>query len=466
MPFEVIQFVDSISATATVRLSLSDGPWRVLFEGTNVSPPSLRRAISNTLLTDGSLIPAAAYDNREVVLRLQIKVAGALASALEVQRLRKELDRVTNILRWQPDAALAPVYFKTFRAPDTIDAIDHGINVHSFSITIPAEPFSYGHKENISAAVVSNDPNAANGRYFDVTGIKGDVETPLRLSITGSAVASRQPLFAVRRRGTVSAMPFLLQAESMTQGTDTSVAAPTDATGGGASPSGAASNTSVTTFATNTMTPARLSTTAFPSSPSVDVRGTYRVFARVRAPSVSSWSIQLEHGIRAIRNTAKTATTSSNVFSMVDLGLVQIPEGVDPSTDGPGGLPLSVVGIPMKIYAQRLTGTGNLVWDYFLTVPADDSFLIASFGSTSPTSYVVDGTSKSLYALDASGRIADIAQTGFVGLGWPAVSPGVTNRIVYINDTTPNPTTSDPVATTVTINGSYWPRYLAVGTGS
>jgi hypothetical protein len=414
------------------------------------------------LLSDGSIIPAAAYDNRAVTLHLQLDATSPDLAAIQIQLLHRELDRQNNILRWQPEPSLPPVYFKTFRSPDSTDVIDHGINLYDFTISIPAEPFSLGERENLSNAVVSNDPNAGSGRFFDIAAgtIKGDVEAPLRVTIAGSSVVGRQSLFAVRRRGTPSAAPYALQAETLTMGTDTTVVGATDASGGGASPSGAASNSVQTTFGTNNNLIVRLSTTAFPSSPSVDVRGTYRVFAKVRG-ATSVFTMQLEHGIRAIKNPTVTATLTNNVYTYVDLGLVQMPEGVDPITDGPGGLPLAVVGVPLKFYALRVSGAGFLIWDHFLLVPADDKFGIVKWGSTTPTSFIVDGASRSIYGVDGSGRIADIGSTAITG-DFPTVSPNVANRISYVNDVTPDMSTSDPVATTVTLGLSYWPRYLTV----
>lgn len=461
MTLERIQFVDSISSTATVRLSLSAEPWRVLLAGTDVSPPPLRRSVVSTLLADGSIIPAASYDNRTVTLHLQLDASSPDVAATQIQLLHRELDRQTNILRWQPEPSLPAVYFETFRSPDTTDVVDHGINLYDFTIAIPAKPFSLGERENLSNAVVSNDPNAGSGRFFDIAAgtIKGDVEVPLRVTIAGSSVVGRQSLFATRRRGTPSAAPYALQAETLTMGTDTTVVGATDASGGGASPSGAASNSVQTTFSNNGYI-VRLSTTAFPAAPSVDARGTYRVLAKVRG-ATSVFTMKLEHGIRAIQNNSVTATLTSNVYTYVDLGLVQMPEGVDPITDGPGGLPLSVVGVPLKFYATRVSGAGFLIWDHFLLVPADDKFGIVQWGSTTPTSFVIDGASRSIYGVDGSGRVADIGSTAITG-DFPTVSPNVANRVSYVNDVTPNMSTSDPVASTVTLALSYWPRYLTV----
>ena len=461
MGVERIQFVDSISATATVRLTLSQAPWTVLVNGTDASPPPLRRAVAQTLLTDGAIIPAAAYDNRTIRLHLQLKTSDTTVSATQLQLLHRELDRPTNILRWQPDPALPPVYFRTFRAPDyDPGGTDHGIKLFEFMVSIPAEPFALGLMETITPVAISNDPAAgSNGRFMDITAVKGDVETPLIIKVPGASVTGKQGLFAIRRRGTPSAMPFFLQTEAMTMGTDTATSANTSAH------SGAGNNNVTCTFATNTTSVVRLSTTTFPASPSVDVRGTYRVFGRFSSGTTSfSAAGILEHGIRATRNAEVTWTQliGGTYQAMIDLGLIQIPEGFDPVSNGPDGVALSVVGVPLKLYVRRISGSGNFVSDYLLFVPADDKMSIVNWGVSSPSQFVFDGTSRAVYGLDGSGRVDDIAAAYFVG-DPPMVSPtAVTNRLVYVNDVSPTNSVSDGVATTVTLSPFYFPRYLSV----
>ncbi|HEU4542193.1 MAG TPA: hypothetical protein VFR23_13780, partial [Jiangellaceae bacterium] len=110
-------------------------------------------------------------------------------------------------------------------------------------------------------------------------GIKGDAPTPLFLiAPTGLVVTGRrQSVLSVRRRGTPSATPFALQAETLAVGDDTSLLGPD------AAMSGTGSDYARTTFATNATMVTRLnSTTAHPSSASVDARGRYRIFSRHR----------------------------------------------------------------------------------------------------------------------------------------------------------------------------------------
>jgi hypothetical protein len=458
MAGEIIQFVDSVSASATVRLDLNTGPWAVLMDGTSVPPPPLRRAIAQTLLQDGAYLPASAYDTRTITLRLQHVGTSATSAATAVQVLNRELDRETNILRWQPEPLIPAVYFRTFRSPDYDPQIDHGLDLHHFTIQIVAEPFALGLPVTVTPVAVSNDPANAQGKFFDVTSVQGDVETPLLVKVPGASVTGKQSLMAVRRRGTPSAQPFLLQAEAMTQGTDTATVA------NNVIYSGSGNNSSATTFATVTTSAIRLSTTTFPASPSVDARGTYRVFLRCAgATTGASFGLILRHGVRAINNSEVTVTqlTGGTYMTMADLGLVQLPEGYDPVTDGPTGVATQVNGVPLSVLIRRISGSGNFITDYLLFVPADDSLGIMKWGTSSPSAFVFNGISRSMYGLDASGRVSDIQSAGFVGAP-PMVSPGVTNRVFYINDVSPQNTVNDVVSTTVTVSPFYWPRYLAV----
>lgn len=466
----ICQFVDAISASPTVRLdlnALTAGVGLMIGEeGLDLTPPEMRVLTSPTFLADGEHVIASAAGNRVVgvPLRLFAPAASPDSAATVLQNLGRELDRPTNILKVQLHGMSSPVFFRTIRATGYEMQMMRNMLAHNTApkLALPADPYAYGLRVDLAPVNVSNDPNAANGRFMDITGVQGDVSTPLRVDMSGSTLAGRQSLFAVRRRGTPSGAPFFLQAESMTQGTDTTVTGATDATGGGASPSGAASNSSATTFTTNNMTVTRLSTAAFPSSPTVEARGQYRVFVRVRpGTAAATFSIQLEHGVRGVLNTARTTEVTTTTYTMVDLGLIQLPEGVDPVTDGPGGATLSVVGVPLELHAQRLSGSGTLVWDYLMFVPADDRQGIMSWGTTAPSRFIVDGNARAVYGQDASGRIADV---GMVGLSaeFPAVSPGVTNRLVFIRDVSPNPSSSDAIATTVGLTCSYWPRYLFV----
>lgn len=475
MGSERIQFVDGISDTATVRLSLTTAPWSVLFNGTDVSPPTITRSVVNTLLTDGSQIPASAYDNRVIKLHLQLdpQPMSSSVAATQAQLLNRELDRTTNILRWQPDPNLPAMYFRTFRSSDYVPTLDVGINLYDFDISLIAEPFAYGVQESIGTVTINNDPEAgSNPKYVDITGVKGDVETPLQISITGANATTRQSVFAMRRSANPGTSVGFVQAESFAGGTDTTATATPGTLNSQMSGAGTIKMMFVdmTVGFTNNLTVTRMSTSLVPVAfSSSEVRGVYRVFVRSCASfgsATTAYQMQLEHGIRGIKN-AVTNTRYPNVSGspvpqMTDLGLVQFPEGFDPVSNGPSGVPYPVAGIPMKLHVSRDVAAlnGGLGIDYFLFMPADDTFSIVSWGTSTPTAFVFDGFSRAVYGLQ-SGAVVDIANASFVGEP-PKVSPGTTNRMFYINDVTPSPSAVDVVSGSAALTLSYWPRYLVV----
>ena len=105
---------------ANVRLDLNDGiTWGVNYEGTDFSPPPLKQAWSNTLLTDGERLSAAAYANRTINLNMDLMVSTQDGIAAELQKLWRELNRPSNFLMYQPEGAANPVYFRTLRSSDT-----------------------------------------------------------------------------------------------------------------------------------------------------------------------------------------------------------------------------------------------------------------------------------------------------------------------------------------------------------
>jgi hypothetical protein len=207
-----------------------------------------------------------------------------------------------------------------------------------------------------------------------------------------------------------------------------------------------------------------LSTTVVPAAAGVDVRGLYRVFARVSSSVAGTpFTFQLHHGAGGLAMNAITAVTLgfANVIGMIDLGLVQMPQGFDPVTDGLSNTVLPVAGIPLSLFVGRPSGTGQLTIDYLLFAPADDRLCIVRWGTSSPTTFVLDGTTRSVYGLDGSGNLADVVSAGFVG-DPPMVAPNVTNRVVFASDVATNPTATDPVTGSAVLSCSYWPRYLSV----
>jgi len=104
--------VDAITAAPTILLDLnsaSPGGW-YLTAPPLLSPPQLDRAVSRTLMADGARIPAAAFDNRTVVLALRcnatVLVNDETVKAQRLGQLEYRLNLPRSVLRWRPRAAM------------------------------------------------------------------------------------------------------------------------------------------------------------------------------------------------------------------------------------------------------------------------------------------------------------------------------------------------------------------------
>jgi hypothetical protein len=325
-------------------------------------------------------------------------------------------------------------------------------------VELRAEYAGYGLLETpVSGVTVSTDPAAgSNGCFVDVTGVKGDVETPAYIRWPAAGVTlARRTMFAVRRRGTPSSAPFLFQAEALTQGTDTTTQA------NDANFSGSGNNYSRCTFTTATMQ-TRLSTTAIGTS-GVNLRGRYRVFMRYRknSPTTDPINLQLRWGdaaSSALIDNDVYATRSTGLIVAADLGEVSIPAGFDPVTD-PSGVELPVSNaFQFQLRAERTSGTSTIDFDFLVFVPADDRLAILEWQKSSDD-YILDARDNSAHARDGSDNVLSIKAPPLVG-GLPMLSPNQTNRIYMfrvINDLQ-----SWSLTTTAGVSVSYWPRYLTV----
>lgn len=469
-----LAFVDSVAASPTVRLNLSSGaatdPWELLADGTRFDPPPLRRSIPSSLLADGAAPASAAYDNRVIALRLRLQSYSdymeADPAATLLQPLMRELDRPTNLLKLQAGTT-APVFFRTYRSGP--DAIDFNPLSREATMSILAEPFALGLEETLSGVVVTNDPAAgANGLFLDITSPKGDVETPLFLTVSNGVVGTgrRRSAIAVRRRGTPSATPLFLQAESMT------LAANVTLPGADATMSGSGSNYARISYTGTTALTQRLSTaTRFPSTASTDARGTYRAFARVRQNTGADvHTMRLRWGGADVQITNATVTLpvdtgpSAPTRKLIDLGLIQIPAGFDPVERGMSGVELATEGVFLAIDAGRTSGSGTLDVDYLMLLPVDDRAMFVDWpASATVTDFVVEGgPSPSVYARNASAQVTSTQASEVAGTGL-YLTPGITNRVFFHRDVGTGTSVAgagDSVTATTTLTPSYYPRYI------
>src|SRR5262249_2573847 len=142
-----LEFDDfQVISSPSVRLDLNGFPFVVLHDGTDVSPPPLVSAVASTLLRDGATHPASAYADRLLRLRLGMQATTADGSADALRTLFREINRPTNVIRWHPDGATHPVYFRTYRSSasqinDIVGA--SGSLVRTIDLEVTAEPTAY-----------------------------------------------------------------------------------------------------------------------------------------------------------------------------------------------------------------------------------------------------------------------------------------------------------------------------------
>lgn len=456
------RFVDAISATPNVRLDLAAAPWTFL-KTSQLDPPTAKRARVSTLLTDGAIYPASAYEDRVLELHLNLVEATPDAAATAIQTLARELDRPAgNIFEYRPNDQTHSVFFRTIRL--AIDSIDYITDASRQTIVAPviAEPFGYGLREDpVVDATVSADPAAvSNGCFVDVTGVKGDVETPALIRWPESAVSElRQSLFALRRRGTPSQAPFVFQIESMTQDTDTTVQANDPVFSGGGS------NYSRCTFA-NTALITRVFTQDLGTA-SVDLRGTYRVFLRYRKnTSGDAVNLRLRWGDADFDDFVDNdtfATPNTTSICMADLGLISVPFGIDPVYDFRTGTELAVDdGFSLEVQAGRESGSGTLDLDCLLLVPADDRFALIEWADTNSNAdrRWLDAADWSVHARTSADEVVSTKAPRARSGGLPMLTPNQTNRIYALYEVGEG--RAHAIATNTTVSVSYFPRYLSV----
>lgn len=457
----IVDFVDSMASPVT-RLNLNDGAiWRVVLNGTDFSPPPLNRSKNANMLTDGDYISASSYGNRVVAVKLQLIAPDPDTVSTQIQLLAFELDRPTNLLRVWRDGASKPVFFETYRS--MADNITEQLTTHrQVTLKLEAKPFALGGKETLSPTAVSNDP--ATGCYVDIPFPIGDVETPLYLSFDANdviAAGRRQTAIAMRRRGTPGNMPWIIQAESMTRAANTTLPG-ADATASGAGSNYARASSLTSSYVT------RLTSAVFPSSPSVDARGKYRVYARVRKTSSAGevrvrLTISPDGTTEIIPDQVGVILPTGTVWRWADLGVIQIPIGYDPVVSGPDNVPLATRGIEFRLQIALTASSSNLDVDCLVLMPADDRMCRVLWpGVAGPTTMILDSSNRPrVYGLGSSGETYSTEIPG-LDSGTPMVMPNGYNRMWLLLDTGTTSTAGDSISNSTDVTLYYFPRYVYV----
>lgn len=468
MAGDALDFVNSIT-DPTSTLNLNDGAtWKFLREGSSFDPPDLKTASISTLLTHGERRAAEAFGNRSIIVHLQLKAAGsdAIATATN-QLLRILLFEGSRVLRWKPNGATSPVFFHVLRvAPRTIT--DILIGHKDLVLELEADPFAYGSQISLGTFTVNNDPaSGTNGTFFDIPAsgagsVPGDFETPLMLRFTGADVAKSgrgTTAIAIRAGGEPANAPQFLQAESMTLAANTAVQTNSSAW------SGSGSNRVRASSLTTSFVVRSTSSAAYPSSPSVDVRGPVRVFLR-GAQTVGTDGIRLRlewsaDGNVWIPGREEIFPGGSTVPRWCDLGLVQFPIGYDPKYFGLSGANVSVAGLRFRLAIARDSGgSGNFDYDVFKFMPADRASLYIQWpAATTSDFFVVDSFLPAAYGTTSAGAINTADLIGMSG-GTPSVVPGVKNRVHILEDVGTTSSAGCVIPGDIDVEAIVWPRFI------
>lgn len=452
MALDTIQFVDSISASPTVALDLNSTDFKTRL--VSFTPGQMRYAMSDNMMSNGVNVSSSATGASELVLELDCLTANQDANATALQQLSRQLDKPTNLIKYQPNGLTKPVFFKTYRTSiRTINDIAVQAAMRQVTIGLMCEPFALGLQETISVGTVNNDPAAgSNGCYFDVTGVIGDVAAPC--VIVDATTSNERGVLAVRQHGTPSDLAIsFLQGESYS-GSGGGVSSVADA---GASNGNAARYTLTGSelFASWSLTGTAVQRLA--------MRGAYRVMAVVK-PSASGATFTARAEATGGDNSNKTITgLSSGSRYVVDLGLVYVGDDMEVRTGG-NSSPSPSRDLSLLLYVNRTSGTGNLDVDFLALIPADESQLI--FESVASGYYMgFDTELESLLLLnsgdnyfDGTGRVNFDTTRGVSG-GYPSLVPNQTNRFFYLKWTGNNVWVK---AGTSSITVDYWPRYIFV----
>lgn len=459
----VLRFVDSIQASPVVRLDLNtDDAWSANAE-TSFGAPPMRRSVTSSMMRDGEHIGADAYGNRELNLVLTLRSTTDDAAAAQMQLLHRELDRPVNLLQYTPPNTTNTVFFRTFRSSP--DAVQYSETYKQVRVQVLAEPFALGLRQDITGVAVNNNPAAgSNGLFLDLTGIKGDVETPLLLETTRGATYFQRGI-ALGVRPKVGSLPYptiFRQAEALTLANSTTVVADAAFSGG--------SKARCTFGIGNMLTRASGKFPTGTEPAGAENLGTYRVFVRVqKTVAIDNVSMRvglsLDSGTKVVYGlTVPVPSGAGTSAVLMDLGVVSIGDAF-PESPGYDTVQYRAETLPtLLVEASNADApSGNLDIDYVALLPADYRFGVWSAVSTTTDAAaraVIDSVNEIAYGGKAltgatPGVFAETTPAAFTG-SFPYVMPG-DNRLVLVETGY-----SSDLAAANTITCRYWPRYLLV----
>lgn len=443
MAGDLIQFVDSIASSPTIRLNLNDeSTWSC--RSFTAPPPRLRRSVSANAMRDGAHVSSSQYEARTLTLELELKTASQDTNATALQTLARELDRTDNYLKYQPTGATKPVFFRVFRS-DMSAVVDVTVQAAFRILTVEllAEPFALGLREDAVAGVtVTHNPAfGTNSMSFSVTAI-GDVDAEPVIWFTSPGT----PGDCVVTSSLDNGIQYVQAEAATTLKTDTATQAHADFSG---------SSAIRCTFATLATLANRAEYAATPPA-----AGTYRVYMRCRATAATaaSYSARIVGGFAPAATETITFDEAAGALQMVDLGVISTSQARYPRIGYHGSADLPTASL-WNLQLARNSGAPSLDVDYLLFVPASERSLITYLSDV--RRYVFDSTQEQVSEIP-------IATTPFTATGIDDSTGGVAGSfpllhagqatLIHVIPLYDGRTKTD----TLTVSLSYWPRYLYV----
>lgn len=450
---DVLQFVDSISASPTVLLDLNNqAPIYLAEDGWSAPPPRLDRTASSSTSRDGTSVAQSAYADRELVITVGLDTATPDQAAEAIQAIARLLNSEGQWLKYQ--TAIEPVFFRTKRAE--IDALaefnGQRDGFREVTLRIPAEPFAYGLPVT-GTTTINNDPTAAtNPMSYVFPAIQGDVATPVSMSLVSEA--SHASLFAnlmlsMSSGSNVPTTPAFVQTVSVT-----GASAGWTYTGGFADVDGIGGTVSRYVKASGTLTAGP--TLQLPSS-----QGDYRILARLKASADGTAQLVMPDGV-----TKSTRTLEVDAdYHWYDFGVFRLPDFYSTTAIPVVDQPSTSGTTAVSIYLNLTGATGDVRVDGVLAVPAgldDDaasSLLLGAGGGSAASGWTtfVDSLSSRLLIYKSGLRTQSVAVAG----GFPSLLPGTRNVMTLVR-ALPFSVGSDPLTAGGVMNYLYYPRYLYI----
>lgn len=458
MTFPDIKLVDAPTSSATVLFDFNDTtatPSReVLADNFSIGTPEL---IGDVDAVD------PLYGERVVSFTCRLTGTKPQIAAAHSTLARRLLANGQGWLQVRITPTSRLLFFRTYRPQpgdlsfdlvQTLSATKR--EAWELDINIPCEPFAYGERVTQNAATISNNPaSATNPCHFIMPAISGDAPTRLRIKAEPSAnQPSARWLMTVTPSATASPVLHMQigTGDAFSPLVDTGAAVTSSSYSGG--------SYRATTFSTSPGMENRLLSQT-PLAPA----GRYRFLVRVsRTSNTAQFRLKADVGQIAgdVVTTQWPVGSGATVLSAwVDLGIWDIPLGRDPEA-------VTTANASFILYAERMTGTGDLRWDVVAMIPVASSAFKAEsimaslpagtfdvpIGPTQPATW--DGDLEQVWTAYGQARI----QTAGT---FPSAIPGAAHTLSLFLTVTPSAAVDDTITHSTTVTVSYLPRYLYIG---